>query len=99
MKVPKLVDALDSLKKRETFDKVISKSHRENFDFFNPKSNQVELLFTHISIVCLTGSYAIKFKKAVNFGFLDFSTIEKRKFYCVKKKKKIFSFLMNLSLS
>ncbi|MFA5242415.1 MAG: AAA family ATPase [Sulfuricella sp.] len=42
----------------------------------------VELIETHISWVLLTGSHAYKIKKAVNLGFLDFSTLEKRRFYC-----------------
>ncbi|MCC6301866.1 MAG: AAA family ATPase [Gammaproteobacteria bacterium] len=37
---------------------------------------------THISWVLLTGPYAYKIKKAVDLGFLDFSTLEKRRFYC-----------------
>jgi hypothetical protein len=37
---------------------------------------------THISIVLLTGGYAYKFKKPVNFGFLDFSTLQRRHEYC-----------------
>lgn len=37
---------------------------------------------THISIVFLTGQYAYKLKKPVDFGFLDFSTLENRKKYC-----------------
>jgi aminoglycoside phosphotransferase family enzyme/predicted kinase len=41
-----------------------------------------EVIETHISIVLLTGSYAYKFKKPVNFGFLDFSTLAKRKHFC-----------------
>jgi aminoglycoside phosphotransferase family enzyme/predicted kinase len=41
-----------------------------------------ELLETHISWVILTGDYVYKLKKPVNFGFLDFSTLEKRQFYC-----------------
>lgn len=39
----------------------------------------IEIKKTHSSIVFLTGSYAYKLKKPVNFGFLDFSTLEKRK--------------------
>ncbi|MFH1494879.1 MAG: AAA family ATPase [Pseudomonadota bacterium] len=45
----------------------------------------VELIETHISWVLLTGSYAYKIKKPVNFGFLDFSTLEKRRFYCAEE--------------
>jgi uncharacterized protein len=37
---------------------------------------------THISLVFLTGRYAYKVKKAVDFGFLDFTSLEKRKYYC-----------------
>jgi aminoglycoside phosphotransferase family enzyme/predicted kinase len=42
----------------------------------------VALIETHISWIVLTGQYAYKLKKPVDFGFLDFSTLEKRKFYC-----------------
>jgi uncharacterized protein len=42
----------------------------------------VQLIETHISWVLLTGHYAYKIKKPVNFGFLDFSTLEKRQYYC-----------------
>jgi len=42
----------------------------------------VEVVETHISWVLLSGDYAYKIKKAVNLGFLDFSTLEKRRFYC-----------------
>lgn len=41
----------------------------------------IELVQTHISLVFLTGDYAYKLKKAVNFGFLDFSTLEKRQHF------------------
>lgn len=37
---------------------------------------------THISHVLLVGRYAYKIKKPVNFGFLDFSTLEKRRLCC-----------------
>jgi hypothetical protein len=42
----------------------------------------IELIETHISWVLLTGQYAYKIKKNVQFDFLDFSTLEKRHFYC-----------------
>jgi aminoglycoside phosphotransferase family enzyme/adenylate kinase family enzyme len=44
--------------------------------------DKIELVETHISWVLLTGDFAYKIKKPVNFGFLDFSSLEKRKFYC-----------------
>lgn len=40
------------------------------------------LIETHISWVLLTGPYAYKIKKAVDFGFLDYSSLAKRKFQC-----------------
>lgn len=43
---------------------------------------QIELVETHISWVVLTGDYAYKIKKPVDFGFLDFSTLEKRHYCC-----------------
>ena len=43
---------------------------------------RVELLETHISWVFLTGPYAYKLKKPVDFGFLDFSTPERREQFC-----------------
>jgi aminoglycoside phosphotransferase family enzyme len=42
----------------------------------------VEWLETHISWVILTPAFAFKIKKPVQFPFLDFSTLEKRQFYC-----------------
>ena len=43
---------------------------------------EIQLIETHISWVFLTGEYAYKIKKPVNLGFLDFSTLEARKFFC-----------------
>jgi len=42
----------------------------------------IQLIQTHISYVLLTGDFAYKVKKPMNFGFLDFSTLEKRKHFC-----------------
>ncbi|HET9014935.1 MAG TPA: AAA family ATPase [Thermomicrobiaceae bacterium] len=42
----------------------------------------VALEETHASVVFLTDRYVYKVKKPVDFGFLDFSTFEKRAFYC-----------------
>jgi hypothetical protein len=43
---------------------------------------EISIIETHISWVLLTGDYVYKIKKPVDFGFLDFSTLEKRHFYC-----------------
>ncbi len=45
-------------------------------------SDDIEVIETHISVVLLTGTFAYKFKKPVNLGFVDFSSLEKRKYYC-----------------
>lgn len=42
----------------------------------------IHLIQTHISFVIVAGEYVYKWKKPVNFGFLDFSSLEKRKICC-----------------
>ncbi|BAY12593.1 bifunctional aminoglycoside phosphotransferase/ATP-binding protein [Calothrix sp. NIES-2098] len=42
----------------------------------------IQLIQTHVSYVLLTGDYVYKVKKPVNFGFLDYSTLEKREHFC-----------------
>jgi uncharacterized protein len=46
---------------------------------------KVELAQTQISYVLLAGEYVYKIKKPVDMGFLDYSTLEKRLFYCRKE--------------
>lgn len=48
----------------------------------HPVKEPIKLIQTHISYVLLTGDYAYKVKKPVNFGFLDFSSLEKRQNFC-----------------
>jgi hypothetical protein len=47
-----------------------------------PRCQRTRLLETHISWVILTGEFAYKIKKPVDFGFLDFSTLAQRRFFC-----------------
>lgn len=47
-----------------------------------PAGEQVERLETHISYVYLAGAHAYKIKKAVDLGFLNFTTLGARRFYC-----------------
>ena len=42
----------------------------------------IQLIETHISWIILTGDYAYKIKKPVNLGFLDFSDLDKREYFC-----------------
>lgn len=57
----------DFLKKRESYP-------------HQPES--VKHVQTHISHVFIAPPYVYKFKKAVDFGFLDYSTLKKRKYFC-----------------
>jgi aminoglycoside phosphotransferase family enzyme/predicted kinase len=45
----------------------------------------VQLIQTHASFVLLTGDYTYKIKKPVDFGFLDYSTLEKRQHFCTQE--------------
>jgi uncharacterized protein len=45
-------------------------------------ARNVELVQTHISYVLLAGDYVYKIKKPVDFGFLDYSTLANRRYYC-----------------
>jgi len=46
---------------------------------------EVQLLQTQISYVFLAGDNVYKIKKPVDFGFLDYSTLEKRLHFCEKE--------------
>ncbi len=50
--------------------------------FYDHPVTNIDLIQTHISYVFLTGEFAYKVKKAVNFGFLDFSSLAQRQFFC-----------------
>jgi aminoglycoside phosphotransferase family enzyme/predicted kinase len=43
---------------------------------------QFQVIETHISWVVLTGPFAYKIKKPVNFGFLDFTELSAREHFC-----------------
>ena len=49
---------------------------------YEPAPETVEIVQTHISIVALTPTHVFKVKKPVDLGFLDFSTLERRRHYC-----------------
>ena len=50
-------------------------------EFYPHAPDSVELIQTHISFIFIAGDLVYKVKKAVDFGFLDFTTLEKRRFY------------------
>ncbi len=73
---PEAVD-LTSLGRGETL--IASLLHERAYP--HPVEN-IQLLETHISWVILTGSFAYKIKKPIKLEFLDFSSLERRKFFC-----------------
>ncbi len=54
---------------------------------------RVRLIQTHTSWVFLDGTHAYKVKKPVNFGFLDYTTLSARRFFCTEE------FRLNQTLS
>jgi aminoglycoside phosphotransferase family enzyme len=50
--------------------------------FYPHHPKEVELIQTHISYIFLPGELVYKVKKPVDFGFLDFTTLEKRRHFC-----------------
>ena len=64
----------------ETHDRLIQ-ALTERCVYAHP-TTEIVVVQTHISWVVLTGPYAYKIKKPVNLGFVDFSTLAKRHFFC-----------------
>lgn len=54
----------------------------QNKAIYDHPVNEFELIETHCAWVLLTGDYAYKIKKPLDLGFLDFSTLEKRRHVC-----------------
>ena len=48
---------------------------------------QVELVQTQMSFIFLTGDYVYKVKKPVDLGYLNYTTLEKRRFFCYQELK------------
>lgn len=46
---------------------------------------RIELMQTQMSFIFLTDNYVYKVKKPVNLGYLDYTTLEKRQFYCYRE--------------
>lgn len=54
----------------------------QNPSAYPVQTRTVELMQTHVSWLFLTDTHVFKIKKPVNFGFLDFSTLDLRYFFC-----------------
>jgi aminoglycoside phosphotransferase family enzyme/predicted kinase len=48
-------------------------------------TKRIELVQTQMSFVLLADDYVYKVKKPVNLGFLDYTTLEKRRFFCQRE--------------
>lgn len=81
----------------ENFEALIEYLHQVEAYPFTLDSPIIRLE-THISEVFLAGDFAYKIKKPVDFGFLDFSTLKKREFYCHKEWEYNHSFSPELYL-
>ncbi|MBE0430939.1 MAG: hypothetical protein IBX67_03830 [Dehalococcoidia bacterium] len=49
---------------------------------YTHQPSEIELTQTQMSFVFLAGDFVYKVKKGVNLGYLDYSTLEKRRFFC-----------------
>ena len=58
-----------------------------NPEIYPDPTQRVELVQTQMSFLFLTDRYVYKVKKSVNFGFLDYTTLEKRRFFCQQEVK------------
>lgn len=54
----------------------------QNPELYDHEVDGFQIMETHISWVILTGPYAYKIKKPMDFGFLNFTTLDKRRHYC-----------------
>lgn len=54
----------------------------QNADLYDHPVNNFTQIETHCSYVLLTGHFAYKIKKAVDFGFLNYNDLKKRKHFC-----------------
>jgi aminoglycoside phosphotransferase family enzyme len=53
-----------------------------NPEIYPDRPKEVGFFETHISLLFFTGNHVYKVKKPVDFGFLDFTSLEKRKYFC-----------------
>ncbi len=53
-----------------------------NPEAYPHKPQKIELVQTQMSLILLTSEYVYKIKKPVNLGYLDYTTLEKRHFFC-----------------
>ncbi len=74
----KILDIANKMRVIERQEKVIDKLKIKN---------KMNLIQTHISWVLLDNENAYKVKKPVRFSFVDYSSLEKRKFFCKEEAR------------
>src|ERR1700678_2463960 len=48
----------------------------------HPTADTIQLVQTHLSYVLLSGHYAYKIKKPFNLKFVDFTSLDQRRYFC-----------------
>jgi aminoglycoside phosphotransferase family enzyme/gluconate kinase len=56
-----------------------------NPEFYPYKPSKVDFTQTQMSLIFLTGKYVYKLKKSVNLGYLDYTTLENRQYFCIQE--------------
>jgi aminoglycoside phosphotransferase family enzyme/predicted kinase len=64
-------------------DRLIEALSRPELYPHQPQS--IHVIQTHSSVIFLAGDLVYKVKKPIDLGFLDFTTLEKRKYYCAQE--------------
>jgi len=82
--IEEMLDATcDYIFSRDMNDKnIMLLAQQKNFPV---QTNKADLIETHISWVIICDEFVYKIKKPVVYSFLDYSTREKRKFFCEKE--------------
>jgi aminoglycoside phosphotransferase family enzyme/predicted kinase len=73
---------MTSLQKAEALQLELVRQLFSSPDCFPHARDDIEHIETHISHLLLVGEYVYKIKKPLDLGFLDFSTLERRRFCC-----------------
>jgi uncharacterized protein len=67
--------------RQKPMDRKLIKSLLKESAYPEPAGN-VRLIETHVSFIFLTDSFVYKVKKPVDYGFLNFTSLDRRRFYC-----------------
>jgi aminoglycoside phosphotransferase family enzyme/predicted kinase len=76
------VNGMKAASQSDTKRQIAILSALGNPDFYPHPVGTIQVEETHISRVFLTGDFVYKIKRPVDFGFLDYTTLEKRHHYC-----------------